>query len=224
MNGSTTMELDEMKAAWQTLNQRLESQTALNLHLFKEGKLDRMRRSLLPLLWGQVVQILFGSACVLLGAGIWSQYHAVAHLFVAGLLVHLSGLSLIALGVLVQVLVARIDHGAPVLEIQRRLAKARAAYVRGGLIVGLAWWFLWMPFMMVVVAYAGVDIYKHAPEVIWYGTAVGVAGLFATWVFHRWSRAPGREKLAHAIDAQLAGGSLTRAQRFLDEIAQFEQE
>ena len=224
MNRSSAMELDEMKAAWQELNQRVETQTALNLHLFREGKLDRMRRSLRPLAWGQVVQILFGSACVLFGAGIWSQYRTIPYLFVAGLLVHLSGLSLIALGVMVQILMARIDYAAPVMEIQRRLARVRAVYVRGGLIVGLSWWFLWIPVLMVALAYAGVDLYRHAPEVVWYGTAVGVAGLFGTWLFHRWSRAPGRETLARIVDRQLAGGSLTRAQDTLDEIAQFEQE
>ena len=36
------MELDELKAAWTTLDQRLDAQAALNLHMYKEGKLDRM--------------------------------------------------------------------------------------------------------------------------------------------------------------------------------------
>jgi hypothetical protein len=218
------MELDDLKAAWKTLDERLDAQAALNGRIYKQGRLDGMRRLLRPLAWGQVVQILFGSACVLFGVGIWSRYGAVTHLFVAGLLVHLSGLAMIALGVVVQVLMVRIDYGAPVLEIQRQLARVRAVYVRGGLVVGLAWWFMWMPVLMVALAYAGIDLYKHAPEVIGYGTAVGVAGLFATWLFHRWSRAPGREKLARQVDAQLAGGSLTRAQQVLDDIAQFERE
>ena len=218
------MELDDLKTAWKALDERLQTQTALNVRMFKDGKLDKLRRSLRPLAWGQVVQIVFGSACILLGAGIWSQYASVTHLLVAGILVHLSGVSMLAMGVLMQIAMSRIDYGAPVLEIQRQLARVRTIYVRGGLIVGLQWWFIWIAYLMVVMAYAGVDLYKHAPGVAWYGVAIGAAGLAVTWVFHRWSRRPGRERIAEQVDAYLAGTRLTRAQGMLDEVAQFEKE
>ncbi|MBS0214013.1 MAG: serine/threonine protein kinase [Proteobacteria bacterium] len=224
MIGNQTMELDDLKAAWKALDARLERQVGLNRRLLRETRADGLRRSLRPLAWGQTVQILCGSALVLFGAGIWSSYRDVPNLLVAGLLVHLVGLSMIALGVAVQVLLVRIDYGAPVVEIQQRLARVRNVYVRGGLIVGMSWWFMWIPVLMVAFAYHGIDLYKHAPEVVWYGSAVGVAGLLMTWVFHRWSRAPGREKLAAFVDAQLAGASLRRAQAALDEIAAFERE
>ena len=224
MNAQNAMELDDLKAAWKALNDRLEMQAAQNDRMLRADRGDRLRRTLRPLAWGQVVQIAFGSTCVLLGVGIWSSYRDNTHLFVAGLLVHLAGLAMIALGVCVQVLLARIDFAAPVLAIQRRLLRLRQVYVRGGLVVGLAWWFLWIPFLMVAFAYNGIDLYKHAPEVAWYGSAVGVLGLLATWALHRWSRTPGRERLAGFIDAQLAGKSLTRARRELDEIARFEQD
>ncbi|MBS0194976.1 MAG: serine/threonine protein kinase [Proteobacteria bacterium] len=224
MTGNDAMELDDLKAAWKALDVRLERQVALNHRLLRESRADGLRRSLRPLAWGQTAQILFGAACVLFGAGIWSSYRDIPHLFVAGLLVHLSGLATIALGVAVQVLLTRIDYAAPVLEIQRKLARVRSVYVRGGLVVGLSWWFMWIPVLMVALAYAGIDIYKHAPEWAWYSCAVGVVGLLMTWLFHRWSRKPGREKLAAFVDAQLAGASLRRAQAALDEIAEFERE
>lgn len=224
MNAEALAELDDLKAAWKTLNDRLQTQSMLNDRLLRAQRGDRLRRTLRPLAWGQVVQIVFGSVCVLLGAGIWSSYRDITHLFVIGLLVHLAGLSMIVLGVWVQVLLARIDLSEPVLSIQRRLLQVRQVYVRGGLIVGLAWWILWIPFLMVVLACNGIDLYKHAPEVAWYGGTVGVLGLLATGLFHRWARRPGRERLAEFIDTQLAGKSLTQARRELDEIARFEQE
>ncbi len=222
MTGSNAMELDDMKAAWQTLNQRLETQAALNLHVFREGKIDRMQRGLRPLVWGQAIQIVIGALVAIWGGGFWVDHMDVPHLLIAGLLVHAAGISMIALGALMETLIARIDYSAPVLTIQRQLAQLRKVYVRGGMAVGLPWWFLWMPFLMVAGGYAGVDVYKHAPSVIWIGSAIGVAGLLATWAFMRW--AGKRPQLAKRLEDSAAGGGINKAQTCLDEIARFEQE
>ncbi len=222
MNRSNAMELDEMKSAWQELNQRLETQTALNLHLFKEGKLDRMRRGLRPLVWGQSFQIIAGVALALLGGGFWPEHLDVPHLWIAGALVHLSGISMIALGAWMLAMISRIDYSAPLLAIQRQLALMRRVYVRGGLFVGLQWWFAWIPLGMVLIGYAGVDVYKQAPSVLWIGCAVGIVGTLATWGFVRWTRT--RPQLSKWLEEQAAGRGLVGAQRFLDEIARFEKE
>jgi serine/threonine-protein kinase len=222
MNWSNAMELDEMKSAWQELNQRLETQTALNLHLFKEGKLDRMRRGLRPLAWGQSFQIVAGAVLALLGGGFWPEHLDVPHLWIAGAMVHLSGISMIALGAWMLAMISRIDYGAPLVEIQRQLTLMRRIYVRGGMIVGLQWWFAWIPLAMVLIGYSGADLYARAPSVIWGGSAVGVIGTLATWWFIRWSRT--RPQLAQRLEEQAAGRGLVDAQRFLDEIARFEQE
>ena len=222
MNRSNAMELDDMKAAWKTLDERLERQDALNFHAFKEGKLDRMRRGLRPLVWGQSIQIVIGALIALWGGGFWPEHLHEQDLLIAGVIVHLAGISMIALGALMQVLIARIDYSSPVLAIQRQLAQLRKLYVYGGLAVGLPWWLLWMPFLMVALGYAGVDLYRHAPSVIWIGSAVGVAGLLATWGFMRW--AGKRPRLAERLEDHAAGGSIRKAQATLDEIARFEQE
>jgi len=217
-----TMELDDMKAAWQTLNQRLDAQEALNLHVFRDGKLDRMKRGLRPLVWGQSIQIVIGVLIALWGGSFWTEHLHTPDLLIAGVIVHLAGISMIALGALMETLIARIDYSAPVLTIQRRLAQLRKVYVYGGLAVGLPWWLLWMPFLMVALGYAGVDLYQHAPSVIWAGSAVGVAGLLATLGFMRW--AGKRPRLAERLEDNAAGGSIRKAQACLDEIAQFEKE
>ena len=218
------MELDDMKAAWKTLDERLGTQAALNFHIFKESKLDRMKRGLRPLVFGQVLQILFGLALAVLAGSFWPDHAGTPHLLVAGLIVHVYGVLTIAFGGITIGFISQIDHAAPVLAIQQQLAKLRRFYMRTGLILGLAWWFIWIPILMVLFGHAGVDLYQRAPSVIWIGIATGVAGLLLTWLFHRWSRNPSRPNMARAIDESLAGGSLTKAQRFLDEIARFEQE
>ena len=60
------MELDNLKHAWQTLDRRLEQQNTLQLKIFRDRKLDTLRRHLRPLARGQAAQILCGVALVLL--------------------------------------------------------------------------------------------------------------------------------------------------------------
>ena len=42
----TTMELDELKSAWQVLGRQLERQEALQWQLLRERKLEHVRRGL----------------------------------------------------------------------------------------------------------------------------------------------------------------------------------
>lgn len=217
------MELDDMKAAWQTLNQRLDAQAALNLHMFKDDKLDKLRGGLRPLVWGQAVQIVLGTLIALWGGSFWVDHRNVPHLLIAGLIVHAAGLSMIALGALMEALIARIDYSTPVLMIQRQLVQLRKVYVRGGFAIGLPWWVLWVPFLMVFFnSEFGADLYVNAPGVVWINAAVGVVGMLATWGFVRW--AGKRPRLAQRLQDSAAGRSINNTQRFLDEISRFEQE
>lgn len=223
MNRSNAMELDDMKAAWQTLNQRLDAQEALSLNVFKEGKLDRMRRGLRPLVWGQAIQIAAGALLALWGGSFWVEHRAVPHLLIAGLIVHATGISMIALGALMETLIARIDYSAPVLAIQRQLAQLRKVYVRAGVVVGLPWFVLWVPFTVVALkSVFGPDLYLNAPEMVWTNVGFGIACVLATLAFVRWARA--RPHIARRLGDFAAGRSIVRAQGLLDEIAQFEKE
>lgn len=218
------MELDDLKAAWQTLDRRLDTQTALNLHIFKDGKLDKTRRGLRPLFWGQIAQILFGVALILYAVSFWPQHLDVPHLLIAGLSVHVYGvLTIICAGVTLS-MISRIDYAAPVVSIQKQLGQLRRFYVRTNIGLGLTWWFLWMPLMMMFfMDMFGADLYANAPDVIYSGTAIGVVGLLLTWWFHRWSRHPIRPRMAKAMEDSVTGVSLRKAQSILDEIASFEQ-
>ena len=221
----STMELDDFKQAWQTLDRRLERQNAINLHLYTDGKLAKARARLRPLAWGQALQMVFGALLMLLAGSYWPDHRDVPHLLVSGLVVHAYGLAITILGGVTLGMIGRIDYAAPVLGIQQQLARLRRFYIRGGMVAGLSWWLLWVPFLIVL---AGLD--GNADGQSWLGsylaisTSVGIAGLLATWWFHRWSRHPSRPRLAKAMDDSLTGSSLRKAQRLLDELAQFEKE
>lgn len=225
------MELDDLKQAWQSLDRQLKRQNAMQLAQLHERKVGRIRASLRPLLWGQIVQILFGAWMILIGVDVWVSHRDTLHLLLAGLAVHAYGVATIIAGGIVCGGIARIDHAAPVLELQRRLARLRKAYLLGGMCVGLPWWVMWVPFMMTLAMSAtGIDIYAvaHAssPLANWLnmGIAVGVLGLIGTWIFHRWSRHPSRAALGKKLDDGAAGGSLRRAQAELDALKQYSEE
>lgn len=216
------MELDDFKQAWQVLDRRFEQQHALNLQRFRDGRLDWMRRGLRPLVWGQVVQMIIGVLGILLLAPIWIAHRGNPAVLLAGIVMHAYCIGLIVVGALVQTRVAHIDYAAPVLAIQRQLLALRRSYaVYGALVVGLPWWFLTAPLLVVLTR--GV-IMLTAPSVIWIQLAIGAAGLLATWWFHRWSHRPQRAALARKLDDSTAGSSIRRAQAALDEIARFEQD
>jgi hypothetical protein len=221
----TTMELDDFKQAWQTLDRRLEQHNTLTLQVYRDGKLDKARAGLRPLRWGQVAQIVAGALLALLAGSFWVEHRQTTHLLVAGLIVHAYAVLMIVFGARTLTLVSRIDYAAPVLDIQRQLALLRSYYVRGGLVVGLPWWVLWIPLqMMLLMSLFGVDLYERAPEAIYIGTAVGLAGWLLTWGFLHWSRHSGRPRLVKSVEDGMTGGSLRKAQQFLDEIARFELE
>lgn len=216
------MELDEMKLAWQLLDRQLERQFALDLQLFRERKLDKLQRGLRPLVWGQALQMTIGALGLLWLAPVWIAHWHDPAVLLSGVVVHLYCIGLIVVGGLVQSGIARIDHGASVLTIQRQLLHLRQTYaVVGAVAVGLPWWFLTAP-LLVVLSHGA--ILRTAPSVIWIQLAIGAAGLLATWWFHRWAHRPQCANLGRKLDDNAAGGSIRRAQAALDEIARFERE
>lgn len=223
------MELDELKAAWQSLDRRLEQQNAISLLLLKDDRSKRMRSSLRPLFWGQLLQMLFGVAFVALAACLWihtgsTQLELPWHVVLAGVFVHAYGVATIALAGCTMGLIRTIDYSLPVLGIQKQLLKLRRFYLINGMIAGLPWWFMWVPVLMVLVGLDGGDLYAKAPSVIWIGMGIGIAGLLATGWFHRWSRSPRRPRLAKAMEDSVTGASLRKAQAILGEISHFEAE
>jgi hypothetical protein len=218
------MDLDELKLAWQSLDQRLQRVETLHLDDVRERRVLAVRTSLRPLALGQSVQLAFGVAMIVVGVMLWSSFTALVPVLVAGLVLHAYGVvTIVAAGTVLGGIV-RIDRSLPVLELQRRLAKLRRAYVVGGMIVGLPWWVLWTVIPIVGTSLAAAEHGAVDPNVwLWIGSsvAVGVGGLVATWAFHRWAHLPGREALAQRLDDAAAGSSLRRAQAELDALQRF---
>ena len=223
------MESDQLKTAWQALSRQLERSDAINLDLLRERKLDRTRTSLRPLFWGQVLQILFGIAFVLLAALLWMRAGALPDglplgALLAGIVVHAYGIATIALAGETLRQIRAIDYAAPVVGIQKQLGRLRRTYIINGMVAGLPWWFLWVLVLLVLAGLGGNDLYAKAPAMVWIGMGVGVAGFFGTWWLHRWSLGAGHPRLASAMENAVTGNSLRKAQAQIEELRRFEQE
>ncbi len=222
------MELDELKQAWQSLGRQLERHDAIQFQLLRDSKLDRARRTLRPLYWGQAMQILLGVGMVVLGIACWSRNTDVPTLFATGIAVHAFGVVNIIMAGITMGLISSIDYNAPVVKIQKQNARLLQFYLLNGNVCGMSWWFMWLPITMAFAGLGRIDLAQQAPSYIWSGIVVSVVGLAGTWLLIR------RSKKRAAAGAQpTATGRCTvgdgadgirRSQHLLDEIARFEQE
>lgn len=217
-----SIDLDDFKQAWQRLDARLAQQNALAFEAFRDRRVQTMRRRLWPLYGGQVLQMLTGVALIVVGVYGWRRNLGVPHLVVAGAAVQAYGIAAAAAAGQTMSHLRGLDYTAPVVGLQRQLAELRAWHVRSGIWLGQAWWFLWMPCLMIVAAALGVDAWQRAPRLFALGTGLGVVGVIGTEAAARLSRRPGWTWLAVVSDEAMAGASLRRAQATLAEIARFE--
>lgn len=214
------MELDELKQAWHTLEQRFERQQTLNLKLLTESRLDKAKRHLRWVLLGQGLQLALGVAVTVFFARLWIANLGEPLLLALGLGMHAWGVLLICSAVVEVLLVTAIQYAQPVTTVQRYLALLRRWRTRVSPWLGLPFLLLWMlgPLLL-----AGLG----APISVAWLVANGLLtlGLAVTaWGLYRWAQRPGREALARRVDDFLGGDSLRQAQLRLDEVARFQRE
>lgn len=218
------MELDELKAIWQRMEQYFERENRLRLEMLREQKMGRMRTSLRPLQVTMTLQIVAGVLVLLLAAALWSTKPAALPVILAGVVVHAYGIGCLITAGVVLAAIRRIDYAAPVVLVQSGLARVRRAYGIGVLVAGLTWWFLWVPLLMVLLGVVHVNLYAHAPSVIWIGLATGAAGWLGTRWFYAYSQKTANTRLRDFVDVLVFGASLRRAQEQLDEVRRFDRE
>lgn len=221
-----SMELDEMKQAWQSLDQRLALQHALDLQLFRQGRADRLRRHLQPLWWGQSLQICFGVGAMLWGIAFWSTRLGEWKAMACGIAMQAFGILMVAFAGRLLYLLRGIDPAGPVMEIQRRLAAMRVwrVKVEAPLFVLLGS-FMWIPAILMLILgqteRADVDLWREAPGLPpWLALngflALALAALVA-WLLRRAGR-------ARWLEGHFAGSAIRRAETELAEVERFEGE
>ena len=220
------MELDDLKVAWARLEQRVDATEALTFTGHKERTLDKSREALRGLGWGQALHSFLWIGIVGMVAPFGIEHRHVTHLLVAGLTLHLYGVVTICASVMQLLLIGRTYYTAPVVTFQRRVAELHRFRVVSSLAIGLPWGILWVVATMVGAKWwFGIDLYAQSPGWIHVSLAIGVGGIaLSLWVARRFAECPPRSPMLRRMVDDLAGRSLLRAIRQLDEIARFERE
>jgi hypothetical protein len=221
-----SMELDEVRQAWQALDRRLEQQQALSWRIWRDGRAERLRRGLRPLVWGQSIQIAFGIATALWGVGFWSTHRGIWQAMACGIAMQVFGTLMVIFAGRVLSQVKAIDYAAPVLEIQRRLARLRAWRVRvEGPVFAVLGSVIWIPALLMLIQYdmdrAGVDLWGAVSHVVPWLAASGAVSLAVVALAYALLRGLGR---LGWLEDNFAGGAVKKAEAMLEEIARFEHE
>lgn len=216
------MELDDLKQAVANLDGGVAQARSLGVAAYQERRLDRTRASLRPVLWEHAGQVAVGVFLALAVGPFWWSHRTEPSLLVAGLPLHVYAVLMIVLGARVIVSIRTLDLDAPVVEIQRALARLRRSYVMTGFVVGVPWWLLWIPLAMVVF---GFDLGSVSRAWLVANVIVGVVGIAGTlWYYrHLWVDPVDSERRGR-VEEFASGKGFVNAQRFLDEIARFERE
>jgi hypothetical protein len=218
---ATTMELDDLKSAWQSLDRRLQLDNALRLDDLRERRLDKARGNLRPLLFGMAVQALLGIGLVVLGVACWHRNMDVPGLLLTGIVLHAFGVLHVAFAGIITGLAASMDYAAPVLAIQKRLRLLLRLQVLNSNACGAPWWIVWV---LVVIGFAGLSAGHAAgptPTWIWISLGFGLVGMLATWA---WTARAARKREGLYARMDDGGDGIRRSLHLLDEIERFERE
>ncbi|MCP1374461.1 hypothetical protein [Dyella lutea] len=221
------MELDEMKQAWQVLDQRLARQQTLSLQLYRDSGMERVQRRLRPLAWGLVFQLPLGIALMLWGISFWSGHRGDVRSIACGVAMQVFGTLAVIVAARTLALVQGIDYAAPVLDIQRRIADLRAWRVKvEAPVFAVLGSMIWIPALLMLAQYAGdragVSLWDHVrPGFVTWLVLSAVISLAVVGVAYLVLRRLG---LLRWLANQAAGQAVQRAEAELDAVIRFERE
>lgn len=221
------MNLDDLKAALHTLEDRLDASLDLAARERTARALDRTRTALRPLAVGLWVEVAVAAVIALwLGAFLYEHVGTLTVSIPAGVL-HVANGLVLAVCVRQLVMIHRIDYTAPVLQVQRELAELRAFRIRSTqavLLGGIALWTL--PLVVGVKTVLGLDfIAVFGLTWLMANVAFGLALIpLVLWVSKAYADRLAEATLVRRLADDLAGRSLTQALRFVDEVTAYEHE
>ena len=218
------MELDELKASWRSLDQRMERLSKINLALVADAQTRKARWRLLPVFIGALLNVGVGGWLVGVFARFWSSHLDTPSAVVSGIALHALAVGVVIAGVVQLLLILRINFARPVVVIQRYLALLRHWEVRTFYWTWIGAWLL-CPALLVaaVMAIAGVDLWTVAPGLVLINIAVCSGVALLSIALHRVARRRGG-RLGAWLDRFLTNHSIERARLELDEIDQFARE
>lgn len=215
------MELDELKASWKRLDERVQELTLINRRLLVDATARKARWRLAPVLAGSVANVIIGAITAIAAGSFWSAHLDSPPVLVSGITLHALGIVFIVIGAGRLALARRVKFTQPVVEIQRSLAslqKWEAWSFHAAWIVCCV-----LPLAIAisfVMATAGADFRERASGYLLTNLAVWLLVAFTPLLLYVWSHRRGG-KFAARMDAFLTSHSIARAREMIDEIDDF---
>lgn len=204
------MDMNELQRAWTSLDTRLSQQNLMLESLQRRHVLERLVQRLRPLGVALWLQLLVGLVVVLLAGSYWSERIEQPHLLFYGVAVHLYGIGLLATAIAQLTHITGLEPGLPVLDLQRRLLRLRRLRIAGERWLMAGGFFVWAPFVFLVLAASGLDVWQVRPLVVLSNLAIAVAlsagMLWASYRFRSW------------FERDASGRSLRQAESELSEL------
>lgn len=211
---TTIRDSSSVETTGQTSTTLEQQDLAGRLLLTRRQLMDRVEKSLRPLFRGQLIQIVIGVALILLGAQCWARNTQVPHRFVNGIIVHVYGVIVIAQAAHVCTKIRRIDYSKSVDEIRMKLDGLRSGYMWAGVVIGFAWWLMWIP-LCVAIGFDAVVVYLPSlvPSLV-----IGVVGfILSIWLY--WRAIKSGNSSDKSSNGKFTGESIEAAYLALEEIA-----
>jgi len=228
------MDLDTLKATWQSLDERLARIEALQAQAndlerardaearAKAGQLAS-RRALRPLAIGLGLQAIAGVVLATLAVSFWVKRADLGAQFVVyGVLVQAYAVALIASAGQELSLIRRVRMTSAVLDMQGALAALRRWRETVGWVLGLAGGVIWVPLLLMGLAVIGFDAWTHWPSLVGWLLLWAAGGTAAVWAILRWAER--NPRFGASMRANAAGQSVRRAELALADVRAFEAE
>jgi len=179
----------------------------------------RVRRALATVRGFDIAQLVVAAMLAIAAGSFWVDHRSEPSALLSGLGLHAYAIAMIVAMARRLVLTAQIDVAGPVLATQTAFARLRRFHIQSSLALGLAWWLLWIPCLIILARVAlDVDLYARAPLWFWLSMLVGVAGVAGSLALARYLVRRAAASPAPAWADQLAGRSLARVGRELAEL------
>lgn len=206
------MELDDLKAAWHTLEKNL----AINERLLRETMLGKTRRALAPYVILRALESVLGILAIALAVRVLVAHPAEPRYWLVGAPVAVFAIAMTAACVHLLGRATGIDYRGAVGGMQRDLARLEVAGYHATKWAVLGGTLLWLPVLLVVFeGLTGTPVIAR----------VDLAWLVANLAFGLGVLIIGRH-LANRLEGRLAGlmsgRSLRRAREYLSDLAEFQ--
>ena len=220
------MEIAELKSIWNQINEKLDRNWQLNLELIRRTNLDKVRTKMRRQIWFNGLTLTFYLFWALLFIIFVIKNWSVPNVAVSGAILGIWAVAISAASIHELELMASIDYGQPINELQKKLSRIKLLMIR---YIRLAVWIFPLYFVFIVLMFWmfwGIDIVAVGDRNWIIGNVIISVVVFlplAIWAHRKLSAKNAHTKWMNTL-LRGNGNQIVEALRLIEEIEEFEQE